>query len=275
MKRRESALALGLLGLAIGAWSTLCGIGGGVFAVPLLHYAYGFELRAAVANSLWLVAASTSAATIAEIARSDSVLDGRILAVLVFASVAGTRAGFWISQRIPTRALKLLFCVLLVAVAWRVFAAPATPSAKGAAAAIVDLTPGAYASIAAVGLFAGIVAPLLGIGGGLVAVPGLFLGLPAIGYATARACSTAMSAFNGWQSVWLYRKEKLSRPATALWLAAGALVGGVAGDALIHVEGVVPFAQRLLGATLLLAAARFAWDLRRTARAPGPPAPRA
>ena len=266
MTERASGLALGLLGLAIGAWSTLCGIGGGVFAVPLLHYAYGFELRAAVANSLWLVAASTTAATIAEVARTDSVLDVRVLAVLVFASVAGTRAGFWISQRLPTRALKLLFCLLLVAVAWRVFAAPAAPTASGGRA-LVDLTPGSYAAIAAVGLLAGIVAPLLGIGGGLVAVPGLFLGVPAIGYATARACSTAMSVFNGWQSVWLYRKEKLSRPGTALWLAGGALVGGVAGDALVHVEGVVPFAQRLLGATLILAAARFAWDLRAAAAA--------
>jgi uncharacterized membrane protein YfcA len=135
---------------------------------------------------------------------------------------------------------------------------------NGAARPVVDLTPGAYAAIAAVGLLAGLVAPRRGLGGGLVAVPGLFLGVPSIGYATARACSTAMSVFNGWQSVWLYRKEKLSRPSTAIWLAGGALAGGIAGDALIHVEGVVPFAQRLLGATLLLAAARFAWDIRRT-----------
>ena len=270
---RARGTALLLLGLAIGAWSTLCGIGGGVFAVPLLHFAYGYELRAAVANSLWLVAASTTAATVAEVARRDSVLDYRVLAVLVFASLAGTRAGFWISQRITTRALKLLFCVLLVVVAWRVFAADAIPREAVAGTARIELSPGAYAAIAGVGLLAGLVAPLLGIGGGLVAVPGLFLGVPAIGYATARACSTAMSVFNGWQSVWLYRKEKLSRPSTAAWLAGGALAGGVAGDALIHVEGVVPFAQRLLGATLLLAAGRFAWDLRRTARAPGPPAP--
>jgi uncharacterized membrane protein YfcA len=44
--------AQALLGLAIGAWSRCAGFGGGVFAVPLLHYAYGYELRAAVANSL-------------------------------------------------------------------------------------------------------------------------------------------------------------------------------------------------------------------------------
>jgi len=258
---RTRGLALGILGLGIGTWSTLCGIGGGIFAVPLLHYAYGFELRAAVANSLWLVAASTSAATAAEFARRDSVLDYRVLAVLVFASLAGTRAGFWISQRMPTRALKLVFCVLLAAVAAKVLLAPGAPAGSAAAVPLAP-TPLEYAGVAAVGALAGLVAPLLGIGGGLVAVPGLFLGVPSIGYATARACSTGMSVFNAWQSVWLYRKEKLSRIATASWLAGGALVGGVAGDRLIHVEGVVPIAQRLLAFTLFLASARFAWDLR-------------
>ena len=119
-----------------------------------------------------------------------------------------------------------------------------------------------YAGVAAVGLVAGLVSPLLGIGGGLVAVPGLFLGIPSIGYATARACSTGMSVFNAWQSVWLYRKEKLSQMSTAAWLAAGALAGGVVGDLLIHFESVVAVAHRMLAVTLVLAAARFAWDLR-------------
>ena len=260
------ALALGLLGAGIGVWSTLCGIGGGIFAVPLLHYAYGFELRAAVANSLWLVAASTSAATALEVVRSDTALDAGVLAVLAFASLAGTRAGFWISQRIPTRALKLLFCAVLLVAAYQVFTAPGRPAASNAGAALHP-SPSEYAGIAGIGLAAGLVAPLLGIGGGLVAVPGLFLGIPSIGYATARACSTGMSAFNAWQSVWLYRKERLSRVRTAAWLAGGALAGGVVGDVLIHFEGVVAVAQRLLGATLLLAAARFAWDVRAGSRA--------
>jgi hypothetical protein len=257
---RPRVVALALAGLVIGVWSTLCGIGGGIFAVPLLHYAYGFELRAAVANSLWLVAASTTAATVAEFARSDSVLDRRVLAVLVFASLAGTRAGFWISQRISTRTLKLTFCVLLVLVGAKVLWMHAPHVVPGAPVLPLEPTTLEYAGIAAVGLLAGLVSPLLGIGGGLVAVPGLFLGVPSIGYATARACSTGMSVFNAWQSVWLYRKEKLSQMATAAWLAGGALVGGVGGDLLIHHEGVVAIAQKMLAVTLFLAAARFAWD---------------
>jgi len=252
-----------LFGLVIGTWSTLCGIGGGIFTVPLLHFVYGLELRAAVANSLWLVAASTSAATVAEIGREDSVLDYGILAVLVFASLAGTRAGFWISQRISTRMLKRVFCALLVLAAIRVLLEPAGGGADPATAGGIRPTTLEYAGVAAVGLVAGLTAPLLGIGGGLVAVPGLFLGIPSIGYAAARACSTGMSAFNAWESVWLYRRERLTRAATAFSLAAGALVGGVLGDELIHDARVVAVAHRLLAVTLLLAAGRFALDLRR------------
>ncbi len=264
MRSRRQSLALGLLGLLIGTWSTLCGIGGGIFAVPLLHYVYGMELRAAVANSLWLVAASTSAATLAEITRPDSVLHLRVLGVLVFFSLIGTQAGYRAAVRIDARRLKMVFCALLVAVGMKVLLAPAGPTAGGVSAADLNPTWFEYAGVGFVGLLAGFVAPLLGIGGGLVAVPGLFLGIPAIGYATARACSTAMSVFNSWQSVWLYRRERLSRAATAAWLAGGALAGGIVGDGLIHFESVVAVAQKLLSLTLFFAAARFAWDLSRT-----------
>lgn len=260
MKGRDAALAL--LGLGIGTWSTLCGIGGGVFAVPLLHYGYGLTLRAAVANSLALVAASTTSASLVEVSRGDTALHLGVLAVLTASSLAGTRAGYFVAARIGVRALKSVFAVLLVAVAVKVLAT-AAPGGTG-----TSLPPGLtftameYAGVAAVGALAGFTAPLLGIGGGLVAVPGLVLGVPALGFASARACSTAMSSFNSWQSLWLYRRDKLFNAQFAIPLATGALAGGVAGDLMIHTPTVVAFAQKLLAVTLLLTALRFAWDLR-------------
>jgi len=98
-------------------------------------------------------------------------------------------------------------------------------------------------------------------------VPGMFLGLPALGYASARACSTAMSVVNSCQSVWLYRREKKIHAPTAAWFAGGALAGGIAGDWLIHFPFVVALAEKLLSATICFVALRFAWDVRRGERA--------
>lgn len=259
MRGRDAALAL--LGLLIGTWSTLCGIGGGIFAVPLLHYGYGLTLRAAVANSLALVAASTTSASLVEVSRGDTALHLGVFAVLTASSLAGTRAGYFVSARIGVRALKGVFAVLLLGVAIRILAAAPGGTGTSLPSGLTFLTA-EYASVALVGALAGFMAPLLGIGGGLVAVPGLLFGVPTLGFASARACSTAMSSFNSWQSLWLYRRDRLFDARIAIPLATGALAGGVAGDLMIHTPTVVGFAQKLLALTLSLTALRFAWDLR-------------
>jgi uncharacterized membrane protein YfcA len=266
-QRNELSLARAIflcaLGALIGTYSTLCGIGGGVFAVPLLHYVYGMSLKVAVANSLVVVAASTSTATAAEILRPDSALRYEVLGVLVVASWLGTRLGYRIQRELDTRKLKLVFCLVMLAVGVKLALVASPQGDPAAIARRIDGSILEYCEIALIGVLAGVLAPLLGIGGGLVAVPGLLLGLPALGYASSRACSTAMSVVNSWQSVWLYRREKKIHVPTAAWFAGGALAGGVAGDLLIHVPAVVAIAQKLLSATLFFVAARFAWDVYR------------
>lgn len=268
-------LVLCALGCLIGAYSTLCGIGGGIFAVPLLHYAYGMELKTAIANSLVLVAASTAAATVVEASRADSALHMEVLTVLVIGSLVGTQIGYRIQRRVDARKLKLVFCFVMLAVGAKVLFTSARPGGAGTLAPDVELSVLQSCEVALVGCIAGILAPLLGIGGGLVAVPGLFLGLPALGYASARACSTAMSVVNSWQSVWLYRREKKIHAPTAAWFAGGALAGGVVGDQLVHIPIVVAVAEKLLSATILFVALRFAWDVWRVPRASSEKASRA
>lgn len=257
------ALLLALFGLGIGTWSTLCGIGGGVFAVPLLHYLFGMSLKAAVANSLVVVAAMTSAGTVFEAARPDSAIHWDVVLALVTTGVVGSRIGYVVAERLSVRALKAVFAVLLVLVATEVLW---TAPGRGEEALLAPraFAPGwtDYALIAAIGLVAGFVAPLLGIGGGLVAVPGLLLGVAEVGYVGARACSTAMSTVNGWQSVLLYRRRGGIHAPSAAACAVGAIGGARAGVALAHVEGVAVVAQMLIALTLYLVAARFAWDLR-------------
>ena len=255
-----------MLGCLIGTYSTLCGIGGGVFAVPLLHYVYGMPLKNAVATSLVLVAASTSTATAVEVLRADSEIRYPVLAVLLVASLLGTQIGYRVQRRIDARRLKIVFCVAMALVGARLLFLPTRHADPQALAPALDLSLARCGVIAVVGLLAGALAPLLGVGGGLVAVPGLLLGLPSLGFAAARACSTAMSVVNSWQSVWFYKRDRMIHVPTAVWFAGGALAGGVVGDALIHVPWVVAIAQRLLAATVLFVALRFAWDVARARR---------
>ncbi len=256
------ALLLVVLGLVIGSWGSLCGIGGGIFAVPLFHYGFGLPMPRAVASSLVLVAVMTSGGTLAELLRADGALRWDVFGVLVATSWIGTQLGYRLARRMQVRTLKLCFCVLLVLVAAEILLSQESRAARAAAPFAWDAL--ALAFVAGTGLAAGFVAPLLGIGGGLIAVPALLLGPTSLGYLGARACSTAMSMCNGWQSVWLYREQGGVELGIALWASLGALGGSWIGVALAHVPGVTRAAELVVVATLLLVAARFAWDLRRT-----------
>ncbi len=254
------AAGLFLLGIVIGAWGALCGIGGGIFAVPVFHYLYGMPLQSAVANSLILVAVMTTGGTLVELVQPGDALRWDVVLVLIATSWIGTQLGFRVAQRLEVRTLKLVFCLLLVAVAVEILLSSHERSAR--AGTPFEWQASLVALVATTGLAAGFLAPLLGIGGGLVAVPALLFTLPSIGYLGARACSTAMSACNGWQSVWLYRKRDGLQLAIAATTSAGALVGSWIGVRVAHAPGITFFAELIVSVTLLLVAARFAWDLR-------------
>lgn len=259
------AVWLCVLGVLVGTWSSACGVGGGIFAVPILHYGFGMPLKMAISNSLILVASSTSSATLAEMLHADSAIEWRVVGILVATSFIGTQLGYRVSRGLETIALKRIFCIVLTIVAVEVlFDFTPGGAADRAGSGVFEFDAITVVAIAAIGFVAGFVAPLLGIGGGLIAVPALFLGFPALGYLAARATSMAMSVFASWQSVWLYRRDRHVHVPTAAWFAAGAVAGGYLGVMLVHVPGVSSVAQRLLGLTLAFVAARFAWDVWRS-----------
>ncbi len=249
-------LLLALAGLVIGTWGSLCGIGGGIFAVPIFHYILRMPLPQAIANSLVLVAVMTSGGTLVEMLRPDAAIAWDVLAVLVATSWLGTHVGMWIGRRLSVRALKRLFAVLIALVALEMlFTEPLRGTPLG-----FEWSVGLLVLVLLLGFAAGILAPLFGVGGGLLAVPGLLYGLPEIGYVGARATSTAMSTFNAWQSLILQRKQGHLRLAEALPPALGAFAGSYAGVWLAHQPQIAVPAQRLIAATLLLISVRFFLD---------------
>jgi uncharacterized membrane protein YfcA len=109
-------LKLAAIGTLAGAFSGVFGVGGGTIIVPLLIFWFGFGERLATGTSLAAIVLIGLLGALAQggIYGNVHLLTGLWLSIpAVFGVVAGTA----IQQRIPQRAVSLLFAALLVAVA--------------------------------------------------------------------------------------------------------------------------------------------------------------
>ena len=103
------------IGTAAGAFSGLFGVGGGTVIVPLLILWLGYGEREATGTSLAAIV------VIAALATAGQGLYGNVdvaKAMVVGApALAGVVAGAALQQRLPERAVALMFAALLVATA--------------------------------------------------------------------------------------------------------------------------------------------------------------
>ncbi|HYU61345.1 MAG TPA: sulfite exporter TauE/SafE family protein [Solirubrobacterales bacterium] len=112
---RDRILKLAAIGTAAGAFSGMFGVGGGTVIVPLLILWLGYGER---------VATGTSLAAIIVIALLATALQGAygnvepLKALLVAVpALGGVVAGAALQQRIPERAISLIFAALLLVIA--------------------------------------------------------------------------------------------------------------------------------------------------------------
>ena len=103
------------LGLAVGVFSALFGVGGGIIAVPLLILVAGFRERQAMATSLAAIGVTALAGTIAYGALGH--LDFARGALVGLPAAAGAVAGTALQQRVKGAALSYAFAALLVGIA--------------------------------------------------------------------------------------------------------------------------------------------------------------
>jgi hypothetical protein len=108
-------LRLGAVASAAGAASGLFGIGGGTVVVPLLILWLGFGERSATGTSLAAVLIMALFAVAAHGAYGNvDISEGALLGV---PAVGGVIAGTTLQQRLPERAVSLIFAALLLATA--------------------------------------------------------------------------------------------------------------------------------------------------------------
>lgn len=167
--RRSTGFILACLGvgLAAGLLSGLFGVGGGTVIVPMLVLILGFDQKRAAGTSL---AAIVPTATIGVVSYavhgSVAWIPALILAV---GAVVGAQLGTWLLARLPQNAIRWGFVAFLVFVIIMLFVVVPSRDAD------VPLTWLTGLGFVALGVFTGIMAGLLGVGGGVIVVPALML----------------------------------------------------------------------------------------------------
>jgi len=119
MQRSPTALPrtlkLAVIGTAAGAFSGLLGVGGGSVMVPLLIIWLGYGEREATGTSMMAIVVIAALAVTLQAFYGN--VDPPNAALVGLPAIAGAFVGTALQQRLPERAISLLFALLLVVIA--------------------------------------------------------------------------------------------------------------------------------------------------------------
>lgn len=242
-----------IVGFALG----LTGGGGGVFAVPLLVYGLAVAPREAVGISLASVGGTALFGAVPRLVRGEVELQTGLL--FAVAGMLGAPLGSYLSTLVPERVLLVMFAVLMLVVAQRMWAKAKNPSLASGVCNTesqhdrdhstcqrdedgkLRLTSKCARLLILIGLMTGVLSGMFGVGGGFVIVPALvlFSGM-AIHQAVATSLFVIVLVSVSGVSSHLANGNELSFQTTLQFL-----LGGFAG---MWLGGIV--AKRLKGPTL-------------------------
>ncbi len=210
----EPTAILGLIaaGLAAGWIGGALGIGGGVLLVPVLHLGFGLPIATAVGTSLLMITATATAAGLGYLrgGEVDMPWAVRLGALALVGAIIASR----LAAALDPRTVAILFSVVLVLVAvrmaWPESNREERPPRPGLAMATMPI--------------AGVVAGLLGVGGGIVQVPVLRL-LLGRSMRSSVATSTVMIGWTaGVASIAYLRRGEIDLSVVP-WILAGVMAG--------------------------------------------------
>lgn len=237
-----------LVGVIAGFTSGLFGVGGGIVIVPALVLLAGFPQKLATGTSLTAIV-PISISGIVGYATGGEVDWAAALCVAAGALV-GTLVGTHYLVKLSSGLLQVMFSIALLATALKMF------FDEGASAGRGDLTVAMVVGLLALGLASGVLAGLLGVGGGIIIVPVLTIGF-AIPHVLAKGTSLAVILPTAILGTVRNRRSGFTalRPAAVVGMAGIASAYGASQLSL----GLDPQVSRSLFAALLLViAARLA-----------------
>ena len=249
-----------LVGIVAGFLSGLFGVGGGILMVPALVLVLHFDQRLAHGTSLAAVL-PIAISSLTSYALAGEV-DWTVGALLAVGAVGGAVIGTHILHRLPHDALAFAFALLLVATAGRLLLDHSDAGGR-AALSVVGVV-----ALIATGFATGILAGLLGVGGGIIMVPAMVVGfgLPA---ALAKGTSLLVIVPTSVMGTWRNRTKKNVDMRVAVILGLGGVVSAFIGGK-ISVGMSEALSNTLFAALLIVVAIRMLWDTVRARRAPAP-----
>jgi uncharacterized membrane protein YfcA len=236
-----------LVGVIAGFTSGLFGIGGGTVIVPALALVAAFPHKLATGTSLSAIVPISVSGAVGYAVAGE--VDWAAAVLIATGALAGAIAGTHLLVRVPVATLQIAFAVLLLLTAVRMFVQEGDGPGRG------ELTVLAAAALVAVGLASGVLAGLLGVGGGILIVPLLTI---AFGLPVAVAKGTSLLVIIPTAVMGTIRNRR-----TGLTALRPALVVGVAGIVTAALAsqlsiGLDPeLSAALFGGLLVLMAARL------------------
>ncbi len=266
-----------VVGVAVGLFGALVGLGGGIFLVPVLSLFMGVPIHTAIAASLVAVIATSTSAAVGYLRHDLSNI--RLGMILEVATTVGAVVGGLVATSLNREVLSGVFGVVLATVGIYMVVRRGTEPV-----AATDVTPGgdlhgrlggryydqrrgedvAYAvrrvpfGLAA-SFVAGNLSGLLGIGGGVIKVPAMTLAM-GVPPKAAIATSNFMIGVTACASAFIYYSRGYIDPRVVVPVVLGVTVGAFAGSRLAsrlkssHLVFALAIVMMLLAAQMVLAA---------------------
>ena len=180
---RLRPLTYSAIGLVAGIFAGFFGVGGGIIVIPMLLLFFHFDQRQASITSLVAIIPTAVVASTAFLLSGSVPYNQTIFGLIIaIGSMITAPLGSWALRTWNVVIVRWVFIVVLFNAAIQVFLVLPDRDSQ------LEWTIPTVVGLIAVGLFMGFVAGLLGVGGGLLAMPMLVLGF-GVSDLTAKALS--------------------------------------------------------------------------------------
>ena len=231
-----------LVGLILG----VIGGGGSVLAVPLLVYVVGVESPHVAIGTSAIAVAMSAFANLIDHARRGHVC-WPVAILFAISGVSGAALGSMLGKHTEGQKLLTLFGILMVVVAARM-----AVTREGGVPPSLHVDRSNAPRVAGIGFAAGALAGFFGIGGGLLAVPGLVAAAAVPMIVAIGSSLVSVTAF-GLTTAAIYALSGLIDWRLAVLFVGGSLVGGLMGSRLATRLAVERRALSLLFAVMIAA----------------------